>query len=95
MDTMKAFTDYYDILPLNVEVYQKNEQIMDQLWDELFISEENPSKDFTVTNNAFDLEIMKMDDYRSELNAEYLEKVQKDMYIAEAYHVLVDYINSK
>ncbi|MCB9225390.1 MAG: carboxy terminal-processing peptidase [Crocinitomicaceae bacterium] len=95
LDTMQAFTDYYDVLQLNVIEYQKNEQIWDKLWDELLTAETSPSKDFTVTNNAFDLEIMKMDEYRSELNKEYLEIVQKDAYISEAYHVLVDYINSK
>lgn len=95
LDSIQNYDEYYEKVPLNLAKYQENERIMNGLYDQLFSRELTPSNDFKVTNNKFDLEIMKINPYRSKLNQEYLEEVSKDMYIGEAYHVLLDLINSK
>ena len=95
LDTISVFTDYYDNIPLNIESYQHNEKMMTDLYNKLFTADTYISKNFSVINNKFDAEIMKINKFRSELNSEYLLKIQKDLYIGEAYNVLQDYINSK
>lgn len=95
IDTISNFTDYDELIPLDIAGYQKNEKRMSDLYDRLFEAEEYASQNFKVTNNKFDTEIMKMNSYRAELNTKYLEQIQKDLYIGEAYNILTDYINSK
>lgn len=95
LDKINEFTDYYDLIPLNIDAYQSNEKKMDVLFDKLYSEEEYVSDGFIVENNLFDKEIIKMDAYRAELNKEYIEIVQKDLYIGETYNVLLDYIKSK
>ena len=95
IDTIKNFTDYDELIPLKMVDFQKNEKIMDDLINQLFTTEEVADNNFTVDNHQFDKEILKINDYRAELNKIYLENVRKDMYIGETYHILVDYINAK
>ncbi|UKN00944.1 carboxy terminal-processing peptidase [Paracrocinitomix mangrovi] len=95
IDSIQNFTSYKEITPLDLASYQQNEKAITLLYDQLFSEEFTPSNDFQVQNNQFDAEIMKINEYRSELNKKYLQNVSEDMYIAEAYHILVDYINSK
>jgi carboxyl-terminal processing protease len=95
IDSISNFDSYYDIVPLSLADFQNNERIMNDLYDQLFSEELGVSDHFEVTNNQFDAEIMKMNNYRAELNEKYLNKVSKDLYIAEAYNVLVDYIQMK
>lgn len=68
------------------------EELFYQYLFDLEISEETV---FKAVNNQFDQEILKMDAYRRELNAEYLEEVEHDYYIQEAYQVIIDLIQLK
>lgn len=95
LDSIHNFDEYYDKVPLNLEKYRENERIMNNLYDQLFTGELKPSEHFKVVNNKFDIEIVKMNQYRAKLNEEYLLEVSKDMYIGEAYNVLIDLIDSK
>lgn len=95
IDTINSFTDYDELIPLDVAGYQLNEIKMSALYDRLFEAEEYSSENFKVINNKFDSEIMKMNNFRAELNSKYLEQIQKDLYIGEAYNILTDYINAK
>ncbi|MFT4600513.1 MAG: carboxyl-terminal processing protease [Arenicella sp.] len=95
IDTISVYTDYYDHVPLKIEAYKANEQKMNSLYDRLVADEVYESTNFEVTNNKFDAEIMKINEFRSRLNDEYLDDIQKDLYIGEAYNILTDYINSK
>lgn len=81
-----------EIIELNLERYQKQERALDLLYTELFGLEESLQSPYKATNNLYDLEIMKMDAYRSKLNDAYLKKIEADIYINEAYLVLIDYL---
>lgn len=95
VDSITTFNDYFEKIPLNIEAYQLNEKKMNDWYDALWDSEELAAQQFQVMNNKYDIEIMKMNEFRSKLNEEYLENVAKDLYIGEAYDILVDYINTK
>lgn len=95
IDSISNFDEYYEKIPLSLVKYQQNERIMNELYAQLFTGELEPSEHFKVVNNKFDMEILKMNTYRAKLNEEYLEDVSKDLYIGEAYNVLLDLIQSK
>jgi carboxyl-terminal processing protease len=95
IDSISGYTDYYDKVPLNIEAYKKKEQKMNNLYDSLFDFESFEAENFKVVNNKYDSEIMKINEFRRRLNEDYLEDIQKDLYIGEAYSILTDYINSK
>ena len=95
VDSINNYTDYYEHVPLSIESYKLNEQKMNGLYDDLFDNEIYEAENFQVINNKYDSEIMKINEFRSRLNQEYLENIQKDLYIGEAYNILIDYINSK
>ena len=67
--------------------------ILTRIIDSLFSYLEQSSDAFEVKNNEYDLRIMEMNAYRSELNDAYLKRLQADIYLDEAYHVLIDFIN--
>lgn len=95
IDTIDAFKAYYQEVPLNIEAYRAHEKRMNDYYSTLWDSEESKAEQFEVINNKYDLEIMKINDFRSKLNDEYLENVAKDLYIGEAYNIILDYIKSK
>ena len=67
---------------------QKNNQLLQSLSPD----QEIPSQAFTVDNHQFDRLIIQMDNYRKEINARLLDKINKDLYIEEAYHIILDLI---
>jgi carboxyl-terminal processing protease len=95
IDTIEAFKSYYQEVPLHIASYQKNEKKMNTYYSTLWDNEEKLAEQFEVINNKYDLEIMKINDFRSKLNDEYLENVAKDLYIGEAYNIILDHIKSK
>ncbi|NOQ72390.1 MAG: hypothetical protein GQ574_10340 [Crocinitomix sp.] len=77
---------------LNIENYQRNNQALNQTIDSLFSYLNQSTDAFEVKNNQYDLRIMEMNAYRSELNDAYLKRLTEDIYLDEAYRVLIDYI---
>ena len=41
------------------------------------------------------MELIEIDAYRREINTEIIERIQEDIYISEAYNVLIDYLTLK
>ncbi|MEX1001681.1 MAG: carboxy terminal-processing peptidase [Crocinitomicaceae bacterium] len=94
IDTLQKIDVKNDQVPLDIDSYLAHEITLKELFDQLFSEDDYSSEHFKVTNNIYDLEIMKINAYRSKLNEEYLENIKKDVYIGETYSVLIDYINS-
>lgn len=92
IDSLNNDAETDENIDLNLERYQRHERLLDLLYTELFDLEESLQSPYKATNNLYDLEIMKMDAYRSKLNDAYLKKIESDIYINEAYHVLIDYL---
>lgn len=95
VDSIEHVYNNLESIPLHIETYQTIFAEYEKMIDRLLESIENPSDAFEVTNNQYDLEIMKINEYRSELNEEYLERLRNDVYIDEAYKILNDYIRLK
>jgi carboxyl-terminal processing protease len=92
IDSLLNDAESDEIIDLNLERYQKHERALDVLYTELFDLEESLQSPYRATNNLYDLEIMKMDAYRNKLNDAYLKTIESDIYIHEAYLVLIDYL---
>ncbi|MBI3134154.1 MAG: carboxy terminal-processing peptidase [Bacteroidetes bacterium] len=92
IDSINQVNERAEIIPLKIENYQLLEQGYAAFLDELYSLEESEQSPYTATNNLYDLEILKMDAYRRELNEEYLKRVEADAYINQAYLVLIDYL---
>ena len=94
IDSIQAYDEYYDYVPLNIEAYQKNEQRINAYYDGLF-ADDSLAINFKAINNKFDAEIMQMNAFRAKLNEKYLEEIENDLYISEAYSIIKDYIQLK
>ena len=93
IDSILLTYELDEIISLKIENYQENEKLLDEFLDRLFSLDNFRTETFKAVNNLYDIEIMKMNAYRRELNEEYLESIEKDVYIDEAYNVLRDYLN--
>jgi carboxyl-terminal processing protease len=51
------------------------------------------TNDFQTVNNDSDDELYKMDLYRKGINDDFLNQIQKDIYIDESYKIMIDLIN--
>lgn len=85
IDSLKTAYAADQKISLNIKTYQAENKQEDELIDYLFTLIEHESTAFDVINNQFDLKIMEMNAYRSELNEAYLSGLKKDIYIHEAY----------
>lgn len=93
IDSILATYELDEIISLNIQKYQQTEKLFDEFLDRLFSLDKFATTNFKATNNLYDLEIMKINAYRRELNEEYLKTIEEDVYIDEAYQVLKDYLN--
>lgn len=93
IDSLRLVLQSPKEISLNLNDFQKNQRAIDWAIDELFALIEQETNAFEVINNQFDLKIMEMNAYRSELNEAYLKRLKEDIYLNEAYLVLSDYIN--
>jgi carboxyl-terminal processing protease len=95
IDSINQRNEGDEIIALQLEKYQAAEKAYEAFLDKLFGEGSFVTGAFKATNNLYDQEIMNMNAWRRELNAEYLKSIEADLYIDEAYHVLTDYLNSK
>jgi carboxyl-terminal processing protease len=93
IDSLKTVMNGPEKFELNIEKYQDQSRNLSQTIDSLFSYLEQSTDAFVVKNNQYDLRIMEMNAYRSELNDAYLKRLTEDIYLDEAYRVLVDYIS--
>lgn len=92
IDSLKRAMNAPEQYDLNINNYQQKSQELNQTIDSLFSYLKQSSDAYEVKNNAYDLRIMEMNAYRSELNDAYLKRLKEDIYLDEAYRVLLDYI---
>lgn len=93
IDSIKITINQDEVIPLEFSEYLEQEREYELFLEKLFGLVEYKTESFKATNNQFDLEIMKMNSYRKELNEAYLLRIEEDIYIDEAYKVILDYIN--
>jgi hypothetical protein len=55
--------------------------------------EELPTRKFIVKNHADDIELFRNNEYAREVNEIWLKNISGDIYIEEAFSVLLDLIN--
>ena len=67
---------------------QKNNRLLQALSSDRGLAGDT----FKVDNHQFDRLIIQMDNYRKEINGRLLDKISKDLYIEEAYHIMLDLI---
>ena len=79
-------------IPLKWDSFEKwmKENEMDE---GILNKEEAPSKKFTVENHAGDKELFRYNAYAKEVNEVWLKNISGDIYIEEAFLVLLDLIN--
>lgn len=79
-------------IPLKLESFEKWEK--DRETDERIMDEkEKPdSKIFTAQNHQQDKQVIEVSDYSKELNKTMLKEIQQDIYIEEAYRIMLDFI---
>jgi hypothetical protein len=61
--------------------------------EEILNEDETPTKKFTVENHAGDKEAFRNNAYAKEVNEVWLKNIAGDIYIEEAFSVLLDLIN--
>jgi carboxyl-terminal processing protease len=60
--------------------------------ESLPFSQKSNSSQYIVQNNSFDLEKLQADPFLAEINAAWLNKIVQDIYVEEAFLILVDHI---
>lgn len=95
IDSLQKVWEQDDIIPLSLSKYLAEEIAFDRVLDELDSLEWNTESPYTVRNNLFDQEIINMDSYRRDLNEEYSKTVLEDVYLHEAYLVMLNYLKNQ
>ena len=81
-------------VPLSWEEFQQWTKTYQRLDPEAMESQMRvPSKTFTVDNNATEKALIQSDSYAMDLNKNWLKRIQEDVYVDEAVHILSDYLN--
>jgi carboxyl-terminal processing protease len=94
-DSLESTDKKVVVVPLSIkafEGYYVNEMFFTTFADSIFIRK---SESFDVLNNAVDKEILKVDNYRQAINDLYIEYIKNDIYIDEAYKIMIDFIKIK
>lgn len=87
----KTYTEERKI-PLEMEAFRKEEINVSAALKKSENIAVNDSPAYTATNNLYDLEIFTVDSFRKEINDSYLENINADIYIDEAYKIMNDLI---
>jgi carboxyl-terminal processing protease len=82
-------SDPVPLRPRNFKDYQKQ---IEGLLEKVEAVEERPARAFQAKNNRFVSRWIQMDTYRKESNALLKEKIQHDIYLEEAYQIMLDLI---
>jgi len=94
-DSIKRAKKNNTVIPLNFtsfKHYYDHQNFFSTFTDSLFMRK---SALFDVTNNAIDKEILSVDDNRRPINEMYLRYIKNDIYIEEAYRIMMDMIKIK
>ena len=75
--------------------YKNDAEKRKQLTSEIEKINSSENKQFTVENTSFKIKELQTDSLSMELNAKFKDSIQKDIYVGEAYSVVLDLIGMK
>ena len=93
--SMKALMINKNKVPLNLTQYKDDAEKRKQLTSEIEKINSSDNKQFTVENTSFKIKELQTDSLSMELNAKFKDSIQKDIYVGEAYSVVLDLIGMK
>ncbi len=82
------------VIPLNLTEYRKQTDEMYGWIKALEKALEQPAKSYSVQNTGYDQELLRIDTYGKEINAQLIENLRNDIYLEETYRVLLDLMAS-
>jgi carboxyl-terminal processing protease len=92
-DSVKMIYNREFKVPLDFEGYKKSLGRTDYNWQEWEKMLIHPTTLFTVNNDVYTKEIIKIDEYNRDINQFQIENIQNDIYIEETYQIMLDFIN--
>ncbi len=93
--SMKALMSNKNKVPLNLMQYKNDADKRKQLTSEIEKINSSENKQFTVENTSFKIKELQTDSLSMELNGKFKDSVQKDIYVGEAFSVVLDLIGKK
>ena len=82
-------------VPLNLVQYKNDADKRKQLTSEIEKINSSENKLFTVENTSFKINELQTDSLSMELNGKFKDSIQKDIYVGEAFSVVLDLIGTK
>ncbi len=93
-DSLVGYLDDSDQgIPLDLEEFMERLQKMEQLSEKLAARLESENNTYTVSNHSFEEQILSLDEYYRELNAEVMKEIAGDIQLMESFRILTDLIN--
>lgn len=89
-ESLKALVDDKQTTTLNLSRYKSESDQIKQLMSEFEQLQSSENAAFTVENSPFRLTEIQSDSLEMEMNTKFKSSVQKDIYIGEAYSVILD-----
>lgn len=94
-NSMKIFVSNKNKVPLNLMQYKNDADKRKQLTSDFENINSSENKLFTVENTSFKLNEMQADSLSMEINDKFKDSIQKDIYVGEAFSVVLDLIGTK
>jgi carboxyl-terminal processing protease len=79
-----------DIIPLNINTYKNTEWQNYKTIKTLDSIVHIKTSTYLVSNNNYDKQVFKLDNYKQEMNNELINNVETDIYIEECYNIISD-----
>ncbi len=92
LDSLQESSIQRGNVSLNILDYQQSQKEFERFLGDLFDEDSYSTEIYRAVNNQFDQKILQLNEYRKELNQEYLKRIESDLYIEEAYNILLDQI---
>ena len=93
LDSIMKTTVKKGVVSLEINQYQQEQKEFETLLNVFYEEGTYRAPEYKVVNNQYDRQIMEINKHRSALNEEYLNRIQSDLYIEEAYNILLDYMD--
>lgn len=91
-DTLKAMLNEEYSIQLTIEGFKKTRKRGDYDWASWEKALQHKTTSFKVLNDQYMRELVKIDDYEREMNEFQIENIELDIYIDEAYQIMIDFI---
>ena len=93
--SMKTLMSNKNKVPLNLVQYKNDADKRKQLTSEFENINSSENKLFKVENTSFKIREMQSDSLSTEINVKFKDSIQKDIYVGEAFSVVLDLIGLK